>query len=178
MVTLIVSVTFNIYFAWTIHNINQRIVDERTILLERVQLTLGMACSAAEGEFNALADEDWNRAVWHHGRLYAHLCDLMFLLYQADFPEQEYREFAIGLRNRIYNTSKIVLKMWVNLENRTVDESNITFLAKLSEALRMAEQSIHIKISTGTSEYHIDNVDVILAKFDEATYIALSKQLP
>lgn len=173
-VVLIVSITFNIYFAWTTHNINRRIVDERTKLLDRVQLTLGMARSDAEGAFNALADEDWDWALWHLGSLHGHLNDLFFLLYQVTyFPEQECRVFAYGLRDRIDNASKIVLKVRVNLENRTVNELDMNFLAKLSEALRMTEQSIYLKISTGASEYRIDNVDVILAKFDEAIQAAL-----
>ena len=64
------------------------------------------------------------------------------------------------------------MKIMINLENGTVNESDINFLAKLSEALRTAEQSIHLKFSTGTSEYRIDNVDEILEKFDEATGVA------
>ena len=169
-VALAVSVMFNVYFAWTIHDINRRMMDERTILLERVQLTLGMARAASDGAYSSLSDMDWNWAFWFLGSLHGHLNDLFFLLYQVTFfPEEEFRIFAYGLRDRIDNASKIVMKIMVNLENGIVNEPDVNFLAKLSEALRMAEQSIHLRFSSGTSEYRIDNVDEVLAKFDEAT---------
>ena len=170
---LILSVMFNVYSAWTMHRINRRVIDERTKLLDRVELTLIMARAAADGAYHALLDRDLNWTFWFLGCLHGHLNDLFFYLYQVTFfPEEEFRIFAYGLRDRIDNASKIVMKIMINLENGSVNESDINFLAKLSEALRTAEQNINLKFSTGTSEYRIDNVDEILAKFDEATGVA------
>ena len=155
------------------HRINRRVIDERTKLLDRVELTLDMARGAADGACHALSDRDLNWAFWFLGSLHGHLNDLFFLLYQVTFfPEEEFRIFAYGLRDRIDNASKIVMKIMVNLENGVVNEPDVNFLAKLSEALRIAEQSIHLRFSSGTSEYRIDDVDAVLAKFDEATGVA------
>jgi len=72
-VVLTVSILLNVYFAWTTYNVNRRIVDERTCLLERVKLMLGTACEDAEKAFKALTDEEYNWTLWHMGNLHSHL---------------------------------------------------------------------------------------------------------